>query len=663
MKRQLLVKAPIQGVSGYATYIRELLTAFIAKYGSEYLIGAERYPWQEYDASATDPAEEEMIQKLLSTKVQKDKSILLNWTLPHEYGPDCRINIGYTLFETDRITDKWRSYCNRMDMMWLPSTFNRQTFWDSGVTVPIDIVPGGVHPFFFQDAAPLDLPEITTGYNFFMGGQWIPGENDRKNMTKVIRTFCETFRDRSDVGLVLKVYTYTNNTMDYDLTQKRILAIKEALGIGEYPKIYLVHGVLDRIDLLRLMKRVDCAVQPSPEGWGMWHIQCAAAGLPVIAYNWSSYTDFLHQDYTPYIQHGEMEIVSDDMKHLEPYHGTHFWPRLDTQQLAQKMHELVKNPVEWKQKAVLQSQYLQKNWTWEHAADKMFNQLEKVWSGGEKPKQIIPINTYIAPPEQPNIGTIVVCHGNQPAVENFLTPYLRNTSKSVAHTVIVVNGNIDNNKTVLYLQNMAKTNPITIMVENETISFAQAANKAVKWLLQHYTVPYVLFIDTNILIKEYTTLPALTCILDKYPDVACVGPKIVAANNTIFAAGMRIPTNSLQALNLGNGEVDDGQYDDVVYTDFVSGACMIVRVKDLPAFNPAFFVAYKNLAMQFRLRETGKKIVLNGQASVCFDKEFMNTAAAFDVLEKHREDHKIFLAYCGKRILEENEKIYETLGF
>ncbi|HIL68519.1 MAG TPA: hypothetical protein EYG38_01525, partial [Verrucomicrobia bacterium] len=37
-------------------------------------------------------------------------------------------NIGRTMFETDRIPKNWVKVCNKMDEIWVPSQFNRDTF-------------------------------------------------------------------------------------------------------------------------------------------------------------------------------------------------------------------------------------------------------------------------------------------------------------------------------------------------------------------------------------------------------------------------------------------------------------------------------------------------------------------------------------------------------
>ena len=87
--QEILFKTPIRGVSGYATYARELIKAFYNKYSNDYNIQVWNYPWQEYDVPLKNTIEENLICELSDNKVAKDKALLVNWTLPHQFLPDC----------------------------------------------------------------------------------------------------------------------------------------------------------------------------------------------------------------------------------------------------------------------------------------------------------------------------------------------------------------------------------------------------------------------------------------------------------------------------------------------------------------------------------------------------------------------------------------------
>ena len=63
------------------------------------------------------------------------------------------------MFETDSIPQDWVGRLNQMDEVWVPTAFNVETFAKAGVTVPIQVVPGGVDATLFRPALrPLRVP-------------------------------------------------------------------------------------------------------------------------------------------------------------------------------------------------------------------------------------------------------------------------------------------------------------------------------------------------------------------------------------------------------------------------------------------------------------------------------------------------------------------------
>ena len=61
-------------------------------------------------------------------------------------------NVIRTMFETDSIPPDWVGRLNQMDEVWVPTSFNLETFANAGVTVPIHVVPGGIDATLFRPA-------------------------------------------------------------------------------------------------------------------------------------------------------------------------------------------------------------------------------------------------------------------------------------------------------------------------------------------------------------------------------------------------------------------------------------------------------------------------------------------------------------------------------
>ena len=85
-------------------------------------------------------------KNLLETKMDPEKSILIDTGLAHNYLDDTivyKLRIGVSELETDRISLSWMNSCNSMDAIITPTNFNVKTYTKSGVVVPIkDIFTG-----------------------------------------------------------------------------------------------------------------------------------------------------------------------------------------------------------------------------------------------------------------------------------------------------------------------------------------------------------------------------------------------------------------------------------------------------------------------------------------------------------------------------------------
>jgi len=127
-----------------------------------------------------------------------------------------------TVLETDRIPADWVAAANRMDEVWVPSTFNRETFRNSGVTRPIHIVPLGVDPDYFHPEIHSRRP--TGAFTFLSVFEW----GERKAPEILLRAFNEEFHRRENVVLICKT---TNSDPGVDIAaQVRDLRLKRGGG-------------------------------------------------------------------------------------------------------------------------------------------------------------------------------------------------------------------------------------------------------------------------------------------------------------------------------------------------------------------------------------------------------------------------------------------------
>lgn len=162
--------SPLQDPSGYAYVsrwlLRELLKADVA------VAFDEMYQWNPNLATGKYGTAD-IIKKLKKRAFEDAPRI--NLVLPDQFSRMFgNYHIGYTMFEVDRISDVWVVMCNKMDEIFVPSTFNRSTFAKSGVDVnKLRVMPFGVDADLFNpEVEKMKLLGIEDRFVFFSDFQW-----------------------------------------------------------------------------------------------------------------------------------------------------------------------------------------------------------------------------------------------------------------------------------------------------------------------------------------------------------------------------------------------------------------------------------------------------------------------------------------------------------
>lgn len=193
-----------------------------------------------------------------------------------------KYKIGFTMLEVDGLPTEWVRQANLMDEVWVPSNFNKKTFQDAGVRVPIRVVPLGVDPDYFSPN--IQGHKLGKDFTFLSVFEW----GDRKAPDILLRAFSDEFNVNEPVRLLCKV-----NNFDGGLSVRAEIA-KLGLRSNGGRIIIAENQILKQYELGVLYKSADCFVLPTRgEGWGMPILEAMACGLPVIATHWSSQTDFM----------------------------------------------------------------------------------------------------------------------------------------------------------------------------------------------------------------------------------------------------------------------------------------------------------------------------------------------------------------------------------
>jgi glycosyltransferase involved in cell wall biosynthesis/MoaA/NifB/PqqE/SkfB family radical SAM enzyme len=271
---------------------------------------------------------------------------------PHfTHRTDAAFNIGRTMFETDRLPEGWVEGCNRMDRVWVPSEFNKQTFERAGVDPSkIAVIPGTLDfERYDGTAAPLPI-DGARGFNFLSVFDWTL----RKGWDVLIKAYIESFKTADDVALILKVHSSSGLTIEDIAGQvAEYLVTNLHVSLDDIPDIVFQGGDLPELHMPNLYAAADCFVLPTRgEGWGRPYMEAMAMGLPVIGTNWSGNTAFMNPENSYLIECATVRVPEIACEETPTYRG-HCWAEPNIDSLKRHMRDIYENQERAKAKGLV----------------------------------------------------------------------------------------------------------------------------------------------------------------------------------------------------------------------------------------------------------------------------------------------------------------------
>jgi glycosyltransferase involved in cell wall biosynthesis len=189
---------------------------------------------------------------------------------PIQFLPNSKIKIAYSMFETNKIPNQWVEILNKQfDAVVVPDPFLIEVYKNSGVAIPIFMIPCGL---YLEEFLKRPLKERKNKkFVFGMTGGFGPG----KNHEKVISAFAAEFGNKKNVSLL--IHGRWGNYYAY---------LKKMIQQLKLKNIKLINKVFTQEELVNFIASLDCYVLVSKgEGFSITPREALALGIPCILSN------------------------------------------------------------------------------------------------------------------------------------------------------------------------------------------------------------------------------------------------------------------------------------------------------------------------------------------------------------------------------------------
>jgi len=197
-------------------------------------------------------------------------------------------------------------------------------------------------------------------------------------------------------------------------------------------------------------------------------------------------------------------------------------------------------------------------------------------------------------------------------------------------TVMVDNGSTDGSAEALTGYKMRK-GKYKYIQNPKNLGFAEGNNVGMRWCLNN-RADFVMLLNDDTEVHS-DLIEELLKVFEKFSDCGVASPKIYFAKGfefkkrykeselgkVVWFAGGDIDWNNVYGANHGVDEVDHGQFDKVVDTDFATGCCFFVKgevLKKIGLFDPKYFAYFEDADLSQRIKFKGFRVLYAPPAKI-----------------------------------------------
>lgn len=278
---------------------------------------------------------------------------------------------------------------NQFDGILVPSRHNKEALRNSGVKVPIYIVPHGVNTRLYSPANPkFNLGEHQGKFVFVS----VFSFQHRKNPEMLLRAYWQEFSQKDRVLLLIKTNGFDQDEGG-DWIKNKILRYKEQLALPhKTAPLMLITKRISDASLRKIYASGNAFVLPTRgEGVGLPFLESISSGVPVITTAWGGQMDFLTKGNSFFVKYNlrnpaasmkEKHCISRKFSHLFAQKGQ-LWAEAELHDLRMQMRRAYANPQLCKQKGK-QGRQDALNLSWDRSGRLMKQAIERIICGDRR---------------------------------------------------------------------------------------------------------------------------------------------------------------------------------------------------------------------------------------------------------------------------------------
>lgn len=337
-KPVFVISSPFDTYSGYGARARDIIKAVISLDKYDVKLIPQRWGNCAWNFCSDNPEWEYLKQYVTSPQLSAQPEIFMQITIPNEFQPLGKYNIGVTAgIESTICKPEWIQGVNRMSTTWVSSNHAKKVFEDTKYTQndkqgkpvgeiklqkPVEVVFEGANLDVYKsipksEIKSIDLKDIKESFCYLFVGHWMNGAfgHDRKNVSLMVKAFYETFKNQrgQKPALILKASTGVASYTSRNALLDRIKDIRDSVNSSNLPNVYLLNGEFSDQEMNELYNHPKVKAMVSltkGEGFGRPLLEFSLTGKPIIASNWSGHTDFLKANMSVMLG-GELENVHE----------------------------------------------------------------------------------------------------------------------------------------------------------------------------------------------------------------------------------------------------------------------------------------------------------------------------------------------------------------